>query len=133
MNYIFASNHVIVLAMRAASNPKDTQVEMLVLDPTSKSPLPDKAFLAEDLQNLIKEMRDLDFPYHLKSVGLPEPIRPPEQQKQPVQDGGTSKGAIIGGVFAAILVIIGVVFVIWFYTRRRRNKRYFNGIKCHTV
>ena len=101
----------------------ETEVEIFVLDPTSNSLLPDKAFSSETLKDVILKIPDSDLPYTLKSVG--------EIGVKPTSNGsgrgGHSNGLKIPVVACGIIgvvVLIGLVFAIYLYNRRRKNKRY---------
>jgi cobalamin biosynthesis Mg chelatase CobN len=110
--------HVIVLNVVDTSNSVGTEVEIFVLDPTSTSPLPDKAFSSENLKNLILIMQQRNLlPYTLKYVGQVKP------QQASGKKESTSKAPVIAGVIIAVLVLIGLVFAIWMYNRRRKNKK----------
>ena len=110
--------HVIVLNVVDTSNSVGTEVEIFVLDPISTSPLPDKALSSENLKDLILIMQQRNLlPYTLKSVDQVKP------QQASGKKESTSKAPVIAGVIIAFLVLIGLVFAIWMYNRRRKNKK----------
>jgi hypothetical protein len=98
----------------------ETEVEIFVLDPTSNSLLPDKAFSSETLKDVILKIPDSDLPYTLKSVG----VKPPYiYSKCNGPDWGLKIPVVAVGIIA-VVVLIGLVFAIYLYNRRRKNKRY---------
>ena len=122
VKYNFEAEHVVILYIKALSNNVDTEIELFVLDPTSKSLIPDRAFTSENLKKLILEMyqgdnNDLSFP--LKSVDEVHP------EASTGGEESSSKAPVVAGVIVALLVLICAVVAAWFYLRRRRNsKRY---------
>jgi hypothetical protein len=113
--------HVIVLNVVDTSNSVGTEVEIFVLDAISTSPLPDKALSSENLKDLILIMQQRNLlTYTLKSVD--EVIPPPPLASGKTKES-TSKAPVIAGVIIAVLVLIGLVFAIWMYNRRRKNKK----------
>ena len=120
-NYKFLAVHVIVLNVVDTSNSVGTEVEIFVLDAISTSPLPDKALSSENLKDLILIMQQRNLlTYTLKSVD--EVIPPPPLASGKTKES-TSKAPVIAGVIIAVLVLIGLVFAIWMYNRRRKNKK----------
>ena len=113
----------------------ETEVEIFVLDPTSNSLLPDKAFSSETLKDVILKISDSDLPYTLKSVDgvkLPSKDNNKDGNKNNNKDGnkndnksdGGLKIPVVAGGIIGVVVLIGLVFAIYLYNRRRKNKRY---------
>ena len=121
VSYKFQAAHVVVVSIKENSNNvnAETEVEIFVLDPTSTSLLPDKAFSSETLKNVILVMPESDLPYTLKSVDEAKP-----RKSTDTDDSGLNIPVVAGGIIA-VVVLIGLVFAICLYTRRRRkNNRY---------
>ena len=69
--YEFKPEDVIVLNITALEG-EQTEIELLLLDPTSTSPLPDSSFTTKELQSLIVKIDETKLPFQLKSVnGVP--------------------------------------------------------------
>jgi hypothetical protein len=101
----------------------ETEVEIFVLDPTSNSLLPDKAFSSETLKDVILKIPDSDLPYTLKSVdGVKLPPSSNDNSKYE-NDSGLKIPVVAGGIIG-VVVLIGLVCAIYLYNRRRKNKRY---------
>ena len=66
--YEFTPEDVIVLRITALED-EQTEIELLLLDPTSTSPLPDSSFTTEELQSLILKIDKTKLSFQLKSVG----------------------------------------------------------------
>ena len=100
----------------------ETEVEIFVLDPTSNSLLPDKAFSSETLKDVILKIPDSDLPYTLKSV---DGVKPPSNDiSEGEKDNDGLKIPVVAGGIIGVVVLIGLVLAIYLYNRRRKNKRY---------
>ena len=65
--YEFKPEDVIVLNITALGG-NQTEIELLLLDPTSTSPLPDSSFTTEELQSLIVKINKTKLSFQVKSV-----------------------------------------------------------------
>jgi hypothetical protein len=99
----------------------ETEVEIFVLDPTSNSLLPDKAFSSETLRDVILKIPDSDLSYTLKSV---DGVKPPSNDNRKGENGSGLEIPVVAGGIIGGVVLIGLVFAIYLYNRRRKNKRY---------
>ena len=69
--YEFKPEDVIVLHITALED-EQTEIELLLLDPTSTSPLPDSSFTTKELQSLILKIDKTKLSFQVKSVdGVP--------------------------------------------------------------
>ena len=66
--YEFKPEDVIVLNITALED-EQTEIELLLLDPTSTSPLPNSSFTTKELQSLIEKINKTKLSFQLKSVG----------------------------------------------------------------
>ena len=66
--YEIRPEDVIVLHITALDD-KETEIEFLLLDPTSTSPVPDSSFTTEELRSLIVKIDKTKLSFQLKSVG----------------------------------------------------------------
>lgn len=66
--YEFEPEDVIVLNITPLED-EQAEIELLVLDPTSTSPLPDSSFTSKELQSLIVKIDKTKLSFQLKSVG----------------------------------------------------------------
>ena len=66
--YEFRPEDVIVLHITALDD-EETEIEFLLLEPTSTSPLPDSSFTTKELQSLILKIDETKLSFQLKSVG----------------------------------------------------------------
>ena len=65
--YEFKPEDVIVLHITALEG-QQTEIELLLLDPASTSPLPDSSFTTKELQSLIVKIDKTKLPFQVKSV-----------------------------------------------------------------
>ncbi len=121
-NLVFKAEHIIIISIKEVPNSvnQETEIEIFVLDPSSTSLVPAKAFTTKALKTVILEMEDSDLPYTLKSVD--------DQLKRSTTEGPKSDGSsnmpIIVGAAGGVVVLIALVLAVWFYRRRRKNKKY---------
>ena len=128
-NLVFKAEHIIIISIKEVPNSvnQETEIEIFVLDPSSTSLLPAKAFTTKDLKTVILEMKDSDLPYTLKSVD-DQPKK--KDNNTPNPDGSTGEGGggsnipIVVGAAGGVVVLIALVLAVWFYRRRRKNKKY---------
>ena len=66
--YKFKPEDVIVLHITALDD-EETEIEFLLLEPTSTSPRPDSSFTTKELQSLILKIDETKLSFQLKSVG----------------------------------------------------------------
>ncbi len=119
----FRAEHIIIISIEENSVKEETTIEIFVLDPRSTSLLPAKAFTPEDLKTVILEMKDSgDLPYPLESVVNPNP--PTRTTGGPADEDGDGSNVPVIGAVAGVVVLIALVLTVWFYRRRRKNKRY---------
>ena len=121
---VFKAEHIIIISIKEVPNSvnQETEIEIFVLDPSSTSLLPAKAFTPKDLKNVILEMKDGDLPYTLKSVNIPN-VENPAPASSPTDEDGSNMPIIVGAA-GGVVVLIALVVAVWFYRRRRKNKRY---------
>ena len=70
--FAFKPENVIVLHIKVLDNKAETEIALLLLDPTSTSPLPDSSFTSKELENLIvkiDEKNSNSLPFIMKRVG----------------------------------------------------------------
>ena len=70
--YEFKPEDVIVLHIKVLDNKVETEIALLLLDPTSTSLLPDSSFTSKELENLIvkiDEKKSNGLPFIIKRVG----------------------------------------------------------------
>ena len=98
----------------------ETEIEFLLLDPTSTSLLPDSSFSSNELENLmlkVYEKKSNSLSFKFKRFGVD-----PGDTQNGEKNG--SKLPIVAGVIAAVIILIGLVLGKWFYNRRRKNERF---------
>ena len=121
-SHTFKAENIIILSIQDVSNNDanaETVIELLVLDPSSTSLLPNSAFSSEDLVKYIKILQVQGKFKNLKSVD-----RHRGSKTSPSSgDSSSSKAPIVAGVIVAIVVIAFAVCAVWLYHRRRRNKK----------
>ena len=111
----FRAEHIIIISIDSVN--EGTEIEFLVLDPRSTSLLPAKAFTPEALKTVILEMV---LPYSTVPTTVDCCTTTPESNYPTGDNDGVSIVPIIG----AVVVLIALVLAVWFYCRRRKNKRY---------
>ena len=70
--FAFKPENVIVLHIKVLDNKVETEIALLLLDPTSTSLLPDSSFTSKELENLIvkiDEKNSNSLPFIMKRVG----------------------------------------------------------------
>jgi hypothetical protein len=139
--YQFKAEDIIILSIKASGDSK-TKVEIFVLDPSSTSPLPTKAYTSKILTNMILKINDSDLSYPLLTVGdnpftksttTTEPVTgKPTVISEPginneAQSGEGSVVPVAGGAAGGgVVLLIAVAVAAWcIITRRRRSKRSF--------
>lgn len=129
VRYEFQVAHIIVVSMKEISNSVtgETEIELFVLDPTSESPLADKAFKSENLRNLILRIPRSDLPYPLKSV---DTVKPRTEDKD---DDGLPIPVIAGAVAGVVVFISVIVVVAMFCRRKNKSKKYVLSILTYSV
>ena len=134
---MFRAEHIIIISIDSVN--EGTEIEILVLDPRSTSLLPAEAFTPEDLKTVILEMEDSELP-PVVIIIVPGPTTTPKSTGDPTgessndpigessndptgESDGVSIVPIVGAV-VGVVVLIALVLAVWFYRRRRKNKRY---------
>lgn len=119
VEYNFEPKHIIIINIKVLSNA-ETEIELFVLDPTSTSLIPDRAFSSEQLKKVIIAMYDVDNKYLSFPLKKVDEVSPPQAS---TGDNESSKAPVVAGVIVALLVLVCIVFAVWFYLRRRKHKR----------
>jgi len=120
-SHTFKAEDIIIVSIQGVSNNDanaETEIVLLVIDPSSTSLLPNSAFSSEDLNKYIKTLQGQGKLKNLKKV---EPLNPPKTSASS-GDKSSSKAPIVAGAIVVIVVIVFVVGAVWLYHRRRRNK-----------
>lgn len=119
VEYNFEPKHIIIINIKVLSNA-ETEIELFVLDPTSTSLIPDRAFSSEQLKKVIIAMYNDDNKYLSFPLKKVDKVSPPQAS---TGDNESSKAPVVAGVIVALLVLVCIVFAVWFYLRRRKHKR----------
>ena len=118
--YQFRAEHIIILSIKASGNSK-TNVEIFVLDPSSTSPLPTKAYTSKKLTDMILKISESDLPYPLIPVGgntVPGEVHDDE-------GGSSSVVPVAVGAAGGVLLLVAVAVAALCIIRRRKQKRCF--------